>query len=98
MTREIPTAQTLWQGFNVSGFQNEAYDAACLQALRAAPGMEQYEAGHLEALRIFNAELPAVPLYQQLRAVVARTDVAGLDVDPTAQSELWNVELLSREE
>lgn len=98
MSREIPTSQTLWQGFNVTGYQNEAFDAACLQAQRAAPGMAQYEAGHLEALRIFNVELPVVPLYQQLRAAVARADIAGLDVDPTAQSELWNVELLSREE
>lgn len=98
MSREIPTGQTLWQGFNVTGYQNEAYDAACLQAQRAAPGMEQYEAGHLEALRIFNADLPVVPLYQQLRVAVAAPGIAGLDVDPTAQSELWNVELLSREE
>jgi peptide/nickel transport system substrate-binding protein len=98
LTREIPTAQTLWQGFNVTGYQNEAYDVACLQALRAAPGMEMYAASHLEALRLFNAELPVVPMYQQLRAAVARPDIAGLELDPTAQSELWNVELLSRQE
>jgi peptide/nickel transport system substrate-binding protein len=98
LTREIPTAQTLWQGFNITGYQNEAYDAACLRALRAAPGMEMYDASHLEALRLFNAELPVVPLYQQLRAAVARPDIAGLELDPTAQSELWNVEFLSRQE
>ncbi len=98
LTRELPTNLTLWHGFNVSGYQNEAYDAACLQGLAAAPGMDQYLAGHLEALRIFNAELPAVPLFQHLRWLAARPDIAGLEVDATAASELWNIESLRREE
>jgi peptide/nickel transport system substrate-binding protein len=98
LTREIPVSISLWHGFNVTGYENEAYDAACRQGLSAAPGMEPYTAGHLEALRIFNAELPVVPLFQHLRFVLARPDIAGLEVDATAQSELWNIESLRREE
>lgn len=98
LTREIPTSISLWHGFNVTGYENEAYDAACRQGLSAGPGMEQYTAGHLEALRIFNSELPVVPLFQHLRFVLARPDIAGLEVDATAQSELWNIESLRREE
>lgn len=98
LSREIPTSQSLWQGFNVTGYSNEAYDAACLRGLEAAPGMESYESGHIEALRLFNAELPVVPLFQNLRVVVARPGVTGLGVDPTTQSELWNIESLGREE
>lgn len=98
LRREIPTLSTHWQGFNVSGFDNEAYDAACLQALASAPGMAPYEEGHLEALRIFNEELPAVPLYQHLRAALSGLDLVGLELNATAQSELWNVEMLRREE
>lgn len=98
LSGEIPTSVSLWQGFNVSGYTNEGYDAACVRALESAPGMDGYEEGHLEALRLFNAELPAIPLFQHLRVVVARPDITGLDVDPTAQSELWNLESLSREE
>ncbi|MDT8306205.1 MAG: ABC transporter substrate-binding protein [Anaerolineae bacterium] len=98
LSREIPTSVSLWHGFNVSGYSNEAYDAACQRGLESAPGMDSYLDGHLEALRIFNAELPAVPLFQHLRVLVARPDIAGLEVDPTAQSELWNIESLAREE
>ncbi len=79
-----------WEGINVSGWSDEAYDAACGAALALLPGQPGYEAAHQEALRIFAQELPAMPLFARLRLAATTPDVVNFRLDPTQPSELWN--------
>jgi peptide/nickel transport system substrate-binding protein len=79
-----------WEGVNVAGWSNEAYDAACGRALSLLPGQEGYVEAHQEAMRLFAAELPAVPLFSRLRLAATTPDVLNFRLDPTQPSELWN--------
>jgi peptide/nickel transport system substrate-binding protein len=79
-----------WDGVNVAGWSNEAYDAACTRALSLLPGQEGYVEAHQEAMRIFAVELPAVPLFSRLRLAATTPDVLNFRLDPSQPSELWN--------
>ena len=79
-----------WDGVNVAGWSNEAYDAACGRALSLLPGQDGYVEAHQEAMRLFATELPAVPLFSRLRLAATTPDVLNFRPDPTQPSELWN--------
>lgn len=79
-----------WQGVNVSGWSNEAYDAACRAARLLLPGQPGYVEAHQEAMRIFARELPAMPLFTRMRLATTTPDVLNFRLDPTQPSELWN--------
>jgi peptide/nickel transport system substrate-binding protein len=81
-----------WGGQNHQGFVNEGYDQACNTALGSLPGQPEYEASHLEAQRIFAEQLPVVPLFLNLKLAAARPDLCGLIMDPSNNSEFWNIE------
>ena len=83
-----------WDRPNVAGFLDGEYDTACLSALEALPGSEEYATEHAEAQRIFSERLPVLPLFQSPKVTLARTLVIGLAPDSTQASELWNVEQL----
>lgn len=83
-----------WGGANASGYSNPAYDQACLSARSSLPEEAQHLASHQQAQAIFAEELPVLPLYSRYRQVVARPDLCGLDLDPSAESALWNLEML----
>jgi peptide/nickel transport system substrate-binding protein len=85
-------SETGWSDSNNPGFANEAYDAACNTALGSLPGQPEYEAAHLEAQRIFAEQLPVVPLYPQIRLAATRPDMCGFIMDPSNNSEFWNIE------
>lgn len=78
-------------GQNNTGFVNAAFDAACLQARGNLPGTEAYQLGHAEAQRIFSEQLPVLPLFLRLKVAAARPDVLNFGVDPTQNSELYNI-------
>jgi len=80
-----------WGGWNPTGWQNEAYDAACLAARGGAPGIGDYAANHALAQQILSEELPVIPMYSYQHAALARPEVCGLQLDPTA-GLLWNIE------
>ncbi|MCB8980658.1 MAG: peptide ABC transporter substrate-binding protein [Ardenticatenaceae bacterium] len=80
-----------WGNVNNTGWSNEAFDAACTQALSNLPGTPEYEEGHKEAQRIFSQELPIMPIFLRLKVAAARTGVVNFGVDPTENSELWNI-------
>lgn len=80
-----------WRNVNVTGFSNEAYDAACRAAQAAMPGGEGYEANHQEALRIFADELPIIPLFTNARVAAVRPSVANVRLETSQPSLLWNV-------
>jgi ABC-type oligopeptide transport system substrate-binding subunit len=81
-----------WGGDNNPGFANEEYDRACKTALGSLPGQPEYESAHLEAQRIFAEQVPMVPLYARIKLAATRPDLCGLIMDPTNNSEFWNIE------
>ncbi len=83
-----------WTAVNISGYSDPSYDVACQMALTALPGTAEYDEGHRQAQALFSQDLPGVPLYAALRVAVARPGVLNFALDPTAASELWNVEML----
>jgi len=80
-----------WGGWNASGWSSEAYDTACEAARGSAPGLEAYAENHALAQEILAQELPAIPFFTYQHAALARPDICGLALDPTA-GMLWNVE------
>jgi len=83
-----------WSGINATGYSNPEYNSICFAALGALPGEAGYDENHLRAQEIFAAELPSVPLYMRLKLAVTRPDMCRFEMDPTASSELWNLESL----
>jgi peptide/nickel transport system substrate-binding protein len=84
--------QSAWGGQNNPGFVSDEYDTACNVALSALPGQPEYEAAHLEAQRIFAEQLPVVPLFLLNKLAATRPDMCNFIMDPTENSEFWNVE------
>lgn len=80
-----------WGNVNNTGWVNEAFDAACTQAQGNLPGTPEYEEGHKEAQRIFSQEVPILPVFLRLKVAAARPGVLNFGVDPTQNSELWNI-------
>jgi peptide/nickel transport system substrate-binding protein len=93
LSSHIPGPENRWSrnANNETGFSQPEFDAACQAALDLLPGMEGYEASHQEALRIWTGQVPNIPLF--LRPIVAATRPAILNftLDPTQESELWNL-------
>ncbi len=90
----IPSAENNWGGQNDPGFMDPDYDAACLRALTALPGSDDYIQGHKDAQAIFSEQLPVVPLFLRLKVAATRPEVKGFVMDPTQNSEMWNIETL----
>ncbi len=76
---------------NETGWANEEYDAACQQALGSLPGTPEYEQGHIRAQQIFSQELPVMPIFLSLKVAATRPEVLNFNVDPTQNSELYNI-------
>jgi peptide/nickel transport system substrate-binding protein len=81
-----------WVFNNVNGFAASGFDAACGKTMISVPGQPEYESAHHEAQRIFAEQLPSVPLFPRMTVAASRTDMCGFIMDPTASSELWNIE------
>jgi peptide/nickel transport system substrate-binding protein len=90
---EIPAASNSWIGTNVTGYQNEQYDAACRAARLALPDEQAFVDSYRQTQVLFSSELPAIPLYYRLRVSAARPDLCRFDLDPTA-NPLWNIEAI----
>jgi peptide/nickel transport system substrate-binding protein len=94
LSTEIPNADNTWGGQNNPGFINAEYDAACNRALSSLPGSADYIAGHKQAQVIFSEQLPVVPLFLRIKLAATRPEVRGFVMDPTENSEMWNIETL----
>jgi len=81
-----------WGGQNQTGFSDPTFDAACNKAVQSLPGQPSYDEGHLEAQLIFSEQLPVVPLFLRLKLAITRPDMCNFIMDPTANSEMWNIE------
>jgi len=80
-----------WQNINVTGWSNEAYDAACGNALKSLPGGDGYDEQQQEALRIFARELPAIPLFTNVKIAAIRPRILNAGLDSSQNSMLWNI-------
>ena len=92
LSSKVPTLLNGWSGLNITGYENESFDAACIGGQAAVPGMSAYSQNHLEALRIFNRELPAIPLFLHADAALTRPELSGFGLDPTEPADTWNIE------
>jgi peptide/nickel transport system substrate-binding protein len=81
-----------WGGVNAGGFRDNEYDLACDAALSSLPGQPGYLENQHAVQSIFSEKLPVIPLYQQVNLALSRADMCGFSLDPSAISELWNIE------
>jgi peptide/nickel transport system substrate-binding protein len=93
LSSQIPGPENGWNsGYNnETGFISEDFDAACLAANSALPGLPGYEENHEDALRIWSEEVPIIPLFARLKVAAAREGMLNFIIDPTQESELWNL-------
>ena len=80
-----------WGAASDTGWYNSDYDVICNTAIGSLPGTAAYEDSHKEAQRIFSQEVPVIPLFLRLKVAAARPNVANFGVDPTQNSELYNI-------
>jgi len=90
--RHFDLGQNGWAGQNDPGYSNPDYDAVCNAALQALPGEPAYDENHLAAQLFVGEELPIAPLYLRLKLAATRPDMCNFIMDPTANSEMWNIE------
>ncbi len=91
-TRSIPTAKNNWMGGNLTGYSSPEYDAACQKARQARLDSPDMVKDYQEAARLFNNDLPVLPLYFPLKISISRSDFCNMKMDVTARSSLWNLE------
>jgi peptide/nickel transport system substrate-binding protein len=89
---EVPTEANAWAGQNYTGYQNPEYDQVCNAAIQSLPGEDAYTENHLKAQEIFANDLPVVPLFLRLKLAATRPDMCNFIMDPTNNSEMWNIE------
>lgn len=94
LTEAIPSAENPG-GANNTGYSNAAFDAAC-RAAQSALDESTRRAQHAQAQMIFSQDLPSLPLYFRFKTGVARPAIGGYVLDPTANSDLWNVEAMEK--
>jgi peptide/nickel transport system substrate-binding protein len=87
----IPGPENEWAGQNETGYCNPEYDEWVNKALGTLSKAEQTEAW-AEAQAIFSEELPVLPLFARVKVSAARPEVLGVQMDPTENSEMWNIE------
>ncbi len=96
-TGQVPNAANSWLGGNITGFSNAEYDAACQAARASRPGDgSDPVALYQQVQRIFADQLPAIPLYYDVKLAATRLDVCNFSLDVSARSDLWNLEAISR--
>lgn len=91
LTSQIPNEVNGWGAANDPGFSNADFDAAC-NAARQTSDEAVKATKHAEAQKIFTDQLPSLPLFARAKILVTGPNIAGVIMDATANSELWNVE------
>lgn len=94
---EIPSAQNAWlgtkyAGVNITGYSNEEYDLACANLLTAGLDQGAIQAGNHTTQQRIAEDLPVLPLFYQVKVMVSRPDLCGVDLDPSSRSPLSQVE------
>jgi peptide/nickel transport system substrate-binding protein len=92
LSSQITTEENGWSGQNYTGWFNDEFDAACSAALQSLYGTPEYTENHLAAQVIFADQLPVVPLYLRLKLAVTVPEITGFIMDPTNNTEMFNIE------
>jgi hypothetical protein len=87
----MATEENGWSGQNYGGFANAEYDAVCSTQLQSLPGEAAYESAAKEAQLMFGEQLPGASVPAP-RLAATRPDMCNFIMDPTANSEMWNLE------
>jgi peptide/nickel transport system substrate-binding protein len=82
---------TGWGGYDTPGYVSAVYDAACQGALAALDPAKKKDL-HAQAQKIFTTDLPSLMLFARAKIAVTGPKVIGVIMDPTENTELWNVE------
>jgi peptide/nickel transport system substrate-binding protein len=90
----IPNSTNYWVGENVSGYSSPDFDAACQAAQNSIPDESSHAQAYSRAQIIFATDLPVIPLYWRVKVAAARTGICHFSIDPTALSDLWNIEAI----
>jgi peptide/nickel transport system substrate-binding protein len=88
----VPDAANNWVGTNVSGYSNPVFDAACLSSEQTLPDDPFHAAAYAQVQSIFATDLPVIPLYWRVKTAATRPGLCNFSLDPTAASNLWNIE------
>jgi peptide/nickel transport system substrate-binding protein len=80
-----------WGGQNNTGWSNAEFDAACSTAQSTLDETQKAEQ-HALAQQIFMDNVPSIVLFARAKILVTRPEVVGVIMDPTVNSEMWNVE------
>jgi len=88
----IPDQNNRWNGVNVSGYTNTTYDMACQTAGENLPDQTAYQENIRLTQEMFANDLPGIPLYMRVGVAATRPDFCGFKLDPTALSDMWNLE------
>lgn len=91
LTSRIPSEENGWGASNDTGFSNADYDTACNAAVNTL-NAEEKATKHAEAQKLFTDYLPSIPLFARAKILVTGANVEGVIMDPTANTEMWNVE------
>ncbi len=81
-----------WKGQNNSGYSNPEFDQACRAARETLPDQPGYYEHHTLAQEIFARDLPVIPLFLRIKHTITRPDFCGHRMDPTVDSDTWNIE------
>lgn len=97
ISSEIPTAENKWLGtryggVNFSGFSNEEYDTACESVLSAGLNRELVTSQNERTQEILMEDLPVLPLFFHIKAMVSRPDLCGVKLDVSSRSALKDIE------
>lgn len=89
---QIPSAENLWVGANITGYSDSEYDAACRAAELANPKSAEAMETQRAVQEKFITDLPVLPLLYRLKISVSRPDFCGFSLDVSARNEFWGIE------
>ncbi|MBA4384600.1 MAG: hypothetical protein C0410_07670 [Anaerolinea sp.] len=101
VSSEIPSEQNSWLGtkyggINLTGYSNTEYDKACSAMLNSGLDMDTFNQKNQITQQMLANDLPMLPLFYQIKAMVSRVDLCGLtpSLDTSSRSALNGIEAL----
>jgi peptide/nickel transport system substrate-binding protein len=88
---QIPTEANGYAGQNNPGYCNPEFDEIASQALAELDREQRIELDQ-QAEIIWNRDIPAFPIFQDLKVAAWNPAVTGIEIDPTSFADLHNIE------
>ena len=82
-----------WAGWNATAYVNLHFDGYCTAAMNSLPADEDFTKIIGKTQEILANDVPSIMLYRHPRIAATRPDFCGFVLDPSAQSDLWNLPL-----